>query len=49
MNLFHWKNPAIGSAHGKRQVKLERKRWKDSAKALKKLIKIKFVFSKQDD
>ena len=28
MNLFHWKNPEIGSAHGKRQVKLERKRWK---------------------
>jgi hypothetical protein len=31
MKLFHWKNPAIGSAHGKRQVKLERKRWKESA------------------
>jgi hypothetical protein len=38
MNLFHWKNPAIGSAHGKGQVKLERKRWKESAKGLKKLI-----------
>jgi hypothetical protein len=31
MNLFHWKNPAIGSTHGKGQVKLERKRWKESA------------------
>jgi len=38
MNLFHWKNSEIGSAHGKRQVKLERKRWKESTKALKKLI-----------
>jgi hypothetical protein len=37
MKFFHWKNPAIGSAHGKRQVKLERKRWKES-KVLKKLI-----------
>jgi hypothetical protein len=22
MKFFHWKKPAIGSAHGKRQVKL---------------------------
>jgi hypothetical protein len=34
MKFFHWRKPAIGSAHGKRQVKLERKRYK----ALRKLI-----------
>jgi len=40
MKFFHWKKPAIGLAHGKRQVKLERKRRKESGgkKALKKLI-----------